>query len=457
MKNKTRNGAGLAGLALLVLGAYSLSTAAPAPAPALVGPNVITQLPWVIYESGYYVIDENLTGSQGISVEASDVVIDLCGFTIKSDGSSSARGVYFIGSFTNVTVKNGTVLAWDGGGVQLPANSKAQDLHIRSCGNGGLRVGNRSIVERCNMDLNAERSLSTGEDSIVKCCRVNSNGTERLVAFLDHGTVAHDLHVIGGETAIFCGQGVQLNRCKAEARGSRGIATGSHALLQNCSVSPAEGESAAAGIQVGAFSRVETCAVWDVGGVGIQAGAHGTVADSSVSGVGETGILVDEASEVTACMVNACNETGAVGGAGIRGGHEVVVRGARASHNQGPGIHLEGSGGRVEGCSAYGNSQHGILLTDGAVAERNSSHHNLLAGIHVTGSDQVLWRNYAHENQDGVSIIGVRNVVTENHATKNTGQDFIVPWGNPRGPFDESMAQVPAGKPRSNYETPLGY
>ena len=74
----------------------------------------ISTTPFTISQPGSYYLTTNLFGSglnHGINIAANDVVLDLNGFAITGPAVVYA-GVFVSGSFTNVTVRNGTIKGW---------------------------------------------------------------------------------------------------------------------------------------------------------------------------------------------------------------------------------------------------------------------------------------------------------------------------------------------------------
>ncbi len=64
--------------------------------------------PFVITTSGsYYLQGDRLCSSHGISVDANNVTIDLCGYSLIGNGSSGS-GVYMVGQ-SNIEIRNGTI------------------------------------------------------------------------------------------------------------------------------------------------------------------------------------------------------------------------------------------------------------------------------------------------------------------------------------------------------------
>jgi hypothetical protein len=112
-------------------------------APAIIGAaTVIDHLPYTITASGEYVMQSDLTanGTDGITVHAANVTINLSGFTLAqgaAGGENSGIDV-FAG---NVTVRNGTITGFYEGVLLSSSNGKAQDLQLLGEIGGGVVVG----------------------------------------------------------------------------------------------------------------------------------------------------------------------------------------------------------------------------------------------------------------------------------------------------------------------------
>ena len=71
----------------------------------------ITRIPYIITNPGFYYLGGNFDcpSGNGITVNTSDVTIDLMGFRLS--GNSDSHGIS--GSTSNVEVKNGTLSGWN--------------------------------------------------------------------------------------------------------------------------------------------------------------------------------------------------------------------------------------------------------------------------------------------------------------------------------------------------------
>jgi len=99
----------------------------------------IASLPFTITSAGsYYLVGDLSTAGHGILVEASDVTIDLMGFTITGPGPDSSTGLRLNSAdHENLTVRNGTFRSFEEGVV-------TRDGFEETLGNGvtveGVRV-----------------------------------------------------------------------------------------------------------------------------------------------------------------------------------------------------------------------------------------------------------------------------------------------------------------------------
>jgi hypothetical protein len=108
----------------------------------------ITSLPYPINASGYYYLTRNLTstGSDGITVNAANVTIDLMGFTLSGPATNNYTGITI--SASNVEVRNGTVNGWQTGISSGSGGSRA--IGVRAVENTwGIILSNDALIKGC--------------------------------------------------------------------------------------------------------------------------------------------------------------------------------------------------------------------------------------------------------------------------------------------------------------------
>ncbi|MFZ5453193.1 MAG: hypothetical protein ACOZF2_15145 [Thermodesulfobacteriota bacterium] len=146
---------------LLALLAALLLCAAPVPAAdglLVVGGHPamgtrITSLPYTISVPGHYFISRNLsyTGGHGITVNSSNVTLDLMGFTVTGPNVSSSYVGVIIHNQNNVEVRNGTLTGWYMGVQEDGGGDNHQIIGIRAAGNriGIYLTGTRHLIKGC--------------------------------------------------------------------------------------------------------------------------------------------------------------------------------------------------------------------------------------------------------------------------------------------------------------------
>jgi hypothetical protein len=92
----------------------------------------IISLPYTISAPGEYEVTGDLTvnGTDGIDVKASNVTLDLGGFSITQLGSAGTTTGVNDSSSNNVVVENGTISGFNRGVFFGPYNCKAQNLRV---------------------------------------------------------------------------------------------------------------------------------------------------------------------------------------------------------------------------------------------------------------------------------------------------------------------------------------
>ncbi len=111
----------------------------------------------VITIPGSYFLASNLTCTEsGITISASNVSLDLNGFTISGDGYVGDRGIYINSNVSNVEIKNGTVRNF-GDGI-FTSYSNTSDIRI---------VGVR-VIENTHIGISVTVPGCLVQDSIVE-------------------------------------------------------------------------------------------------------------------------------------------------------------------------------------------------------------------------------------------------------------------------------------------------
>lgn len=181
--------------------------------------------PYVIANSGSYVLTENLTvtnaGVYGIDVQVDNVTIDLNGFSLHGPGATSFSGIYQGSSYQALTIKNGMVSGWQGRdyyglyaagmgnhiqGVMAVGNARgifsgkagiiANCTAVSNVTSGmivGISAGNGASVSGCSIRFNQYHGIQ-----VVRYCRV----TDNVCAVNGAGTTGHGIYAPSPDNRI---------------------------------------------------------------------------------------------------------------------------------------------------------------------------------------------------------------------------------------------------------------
>jgi hypothetical protein len=139
------------------------------------GRTPIDALPHVITEPGSYVVVKNLTlsalNTDGITVSAENVTIDLNGFTLTGPGKTAGSMGMGIRSLdlANIVVVNGVVREFRDLGVFLEGeNHHVAGLRVYNNGGSGIVVGTGCTVADCNVRFNGGGGIVAVGGSVVR-------------------------------------------------------------------------------------------------------------------------------------------------------------------------------------------------------------------------------------------------------------------------------------------------
>jgi hypothetical protein len=176
-----------------------------APAPTMltlsqVQPRIpITSVPFTITNSGSYYLTGNLgngivyvkvgpiyvpentlAGTNGITILANNVTVDLSGYALTGiPGSSSATNGIYIGTVTNVTICHGSIAEF-GNGIYAPANvvnARVTGLNLSDCVYSGIFINaDSSLVESCMVNNAGNYGILAAQvrDSTAQNCVDNA-------------------------------------------------------------------------------------------------------------------------------------------------------------------------------------------------------------------------------------------------------------------------------------------
>lgn len=318
-----------------------------------------------ISASGSYYLPGNMvagTGKSAIEIAASNVTIDLNGFTITSLSTLPSIRLSLTGR-TNITIRNGNIGALGDGGIDIAPNlvgtptegGCVENVHVSGTSGVGIMVGNGVLVRACTASNNSSDGMSAGSGCNFVDCVATDNGR--------FGIRAGDRSVVRG--------------CAARANASAGLRTDTAATIVDC----VSTENATAGISASTGSTVSRCTTAYNGGTGIAV--------------------------ANLCTVSQCNSI-SNGGLGIAATVRCTVSDCNASQNDFDGIEVS------EKCIVIGNN---------AAGNGNGGDG---AGIFATSSDNRIQNNNCTGADRGIDVDGTGNIITGNTCSGNTTNWTVV-------------------------------
>jgi parallel beta-helix repeat protein len=336
----------------------------------------------VISQSGSYYLTGNLvgvSGKNGITITASGVTLDLNGFEVLGNSSSSGNfdGILVASVNTkNVTIRNGHVRNWGDDGVELANFSGSVGFHVenvQSTGNGGTGI-----------------SCGTTNGVVINCAATENGGAGIVASKLISGCSAVD----NGSTGLDIGQGGSVLNSIAFSNGGSGIDTGFACTVAHCTSGNNEGD-------------------------GIVASNGTSIIDSTFSGNFGSGINVFNSITIRGCTAVSNQQWGIDTDTGC------LIENSTANSNTFGGIR---SGSR----SVIRNN----------IANGNAFGTEIGPGILMTGSDARIEGNSCNTNDFGIDVDGSGNIIIRNTCAANA-QAFIIAVDNFYGPIVDRRIPTP--------------
>lgn len=252
------------------------------------------------------------SGANGITINDSDVSIDLDGHTLVG-GSGSLAGIVVPLSQRNIEIRNGVVRDWEGQGVDAwEANNSVLD-RLRAYKNGwgsggdGLRIGPSSVVNdcvtmtnqsygikassactvsRCVANGNGYRGIAVVHSgAAVSACTAKSNGQDGFWIYLN-STVSECTAVANVRDGLHCGNGTTVKGCVANENGRDGIIVWDGNTVVDCTAR----SNARDGIQTHKSNLISGCACDSNGGAGVHAAGENNRIDGNTVIANDWGI-----------------------------------------------------------------------------------------------------------------------------------------------------------------------
>lgn len=374
---------------------------------------------YVIAQPGSYYLEGNIAVStvNAISITASDVTLDLGGFTISRTTNTPGAGISVGGA--NCAISNGNIRGFDTGiSAQTMAGGRLRGVTVCGFYSVGVNAGEGWRFRDCAA-LNVTNGAGTlygfivGTDARFDHCSAENLSAPNVFGFYTDTRSSF-------ESCI-------ANRLTATAGYCVGINTSTHSTLHTCQAIGNSATASGFGISVGAGSYLTDCVA-----------SQNTCSANSGS---SSGFWTDSGVTMIGCV--AKNNSGTpfanVGRAGM-------------------GIYVIGAG-LIQNCTVQANSGDGIHVANSSTGVKlinNLLVGNTLCGIRIaSGSENVVERNLARGNAYGISVLVPGNLILGNTAGSNN-TNFVFAASNRYGPVVDLTAAGAAAVNGNSAASTLG-
>ncbi|MBX9735852.1 MAG: right-handed parallel beta-helix repeat-containing protein [Phycisphaerales bacterium] len=256
-----------------------------------------------------------MTGDKSsIVVNASDVTIDLNGFSLGGSGSACITINADRVTIRNGSLRNSEFFATDGvrfgsDGTTVYSDAVLEDLII-NVGRVVIQAAGNNLAQRCTLRRVRARSRDSGAQTAgillgANCTVIGGEFLSgRAALSLGDGAVVSEfvVHSVSSLYGIQVGARSLVRDCRVNAApGGTGITTGAESLVSRCVVT-----NCATGVDLGARCLVSECSISRSTSFGLRAGQRLRLERSSVHGTtGGPGVKVDSFdSTIVDCTVN---------------------------------------------------------------------------------------------------------------------------------------------------------
>lgn len=361
--------------------------------------------PIVINQPGSYYLTRSITAlfnGDGITINVSDVSIDLSGYALIGIGGSSPNdAIISAADVHRIVISNGTVRSWGGFGINIFGcqGFRIEKVLADSNGSVGIAGGTEGIIRDCIARLCAH-GITLGANSIVESCIAFSNtgngisSSERIIM---RRCVARDNGTNGVSPGFFS----TVAECIIEGNGTRGINGTTGLMVTNCRVH----DSGTDGILGASGTAVHGSIVSLSSGNGIDLGDRALVKDCQVQNSGGNGIMVDDSSRVEHCTVTDSALEGVLfeGSAGTARFNYIDGRSASANSTRSAG----------HGIRALSS---GVSISDNVIADTTTATQAVL-GLYVRNQFD---NNGSNTGTSSGQIAPVQSVSTATNPFANT-------------------------------------
>jgi hypothetical protein len=324
------------------------------------------------------------TTTNGISVRASNVTIDMGGHALIGPGNPSCNGINQEFSHKDLRVLNGNVSGWRGtgkAGVWIHGgNASISDIQA-STNWFGFHVY-RTKITGCQASGNLYYGITAGYGSTLDGCVANDNAG----------------------TGIYAEQGCTLSSCESRYN-SVGIVALYGCALMNCSVT----ENKTIGIYASMGTTISGSTAQYNQGDGIHLGFGCSAYDSMAFNNATNGIYAG-----SDCVISACNaRENDLHGIVVQQEGNAILNNTSCRNNE-SGIYVHGKRNRIENNHCAGDN-YGLYFYDNGdldradnnIAMRNTCANSTVEDFHLGTSNRVAnidWDGSSFEANNNYSI-----------------------------------------------------
>jgi len=382
-----------------------------------------------ITQSGsYYLTGNRSCSGNGILVSASNVTIDLMGYTLDGSGSTGS-GIYMSGR-SNVEIRNGTVWNFGYSGINGFGSISSKGhrvINIRAVSNGQLNgggivlAGSNHLVKDCTATGNATDGIWVSNSSTVTGNTCYSNGNYGICAETGSSTITGNTCYENSSYGIYAEGGSTISGNTSYDNKSHGISA-----------------------WIGSTVAGNTC--YGNSGYGIKTSISCLITGNTVYQNTDDGIYTSDG-----CTVSN-NAVQANVGNGIKTGEGCIITGNSVHKNSSNGIHAAYGSCMVMDNTCCSNTSNGISVFDSCKVVGNNCYDNGYgsdgAGILASSNYNHIEQNHVSGNDRGIDVDGTANCIVKNTAVKNADEYDIV-TGNKVGTI--STDPITAG-PWDNFD-----
>jgi parallel beta-helix repeat protein len=185
-----------------------------------------------ISASGSYYLTGNVTASTGkaaIEIAASNVTIDLSGYSITTLSNLAAIRLSLSGR-TNISVRNGHIgPAGTGGGIDLTpllgtqtVGGSIENVHVTGTEGTGIQVGDGVVLIGCTASNNTKIGFQVGKGCVISSCAALDNGEDGFRTG-DGCVVSDGVAAENGFRGVVTSEGCTVSRCVVKSNREGGI------------------------------------------------------------------------------------------------------------------------------------------------------------------------------------------------------------------------------------------